>query len=407
MFSVTECAPKAGSQNKASSLMPAMSKHKSHLIQDLRAEGRELILDTNIAEQSVPGRFAGKVADAPWARKEAPLEQDDFQAGTNRSVIEPIARFAIAKGFHTVLSPTHYLGGDQAFWFGVDQLSCEGLRSSLDREGGQDIGINYALILDNAQIKDDAFVAQLVLGLQSLPIAALWLRVSGFGVDATGAGVDKMARAVLRFHELQVPIVMDRLGGLTAMALSSFGVTSGYTNGLKGKDSFQTSDWFKVRRGCGGGNDRAVFVSGLDRRVSVREMKELFAASTTARSVYGCRDTGCCNSVDTMLREPEAHYLREQKKSLADLDQVPEARRPDYFLDNYLDAMRIKSERSARLKKAPSEFLKKAEKATTRLRRMQTTLEQTIQRIGQVPFAPEATLPTSVASGSVTFGNRP
>lgn len=300
---------------------------QSHLIQDLRSEGRELILDTNIAEQSVLGRFSGTVANAPWARKDNPLDRDDFKAGTNRSVIEPIARFAVSNGFHTILSPTHYLGGDQAYWFNVDRLSCEALRSALDRESGQHIGINYSLILDNAQIKDDAFVERLVAGLQSLPISALWLRVSGFGVSATGAGVDKMARAVLWFHELGIPIIMDRLGGLTAMALSSFGVTSGYTNGLKGKDSFQTSGWLKPRGGGGGGNDRAVFVSGLDRRVKVNEMKALFAASTTARTVYGCRDTGCCSSIDVMLREPEAHYLREQKKALSDLSQVPEARR--------------------------------------------------------------------------------
>jgi len=200
---------------------------------------------------------------------------------------------------------------------------------------------------------------------------------------------------------------MDRLGGQTALALSSLGVTSGYTNGLKGKDGFQTSGWLKPRGGGGGGNDRAVFVSGLDRRVTVKEMQTLFDASATARSVYGCRDTGCCSNIDAMLREPEAHYLREQKKILADLGQVPEARRADYYLDNYLDAMRIKAERSALLKKAPEDFLKKAEKATTRLTRMKTALEQTSQRIGQIPFALEATLPSSIATQGIITRKRP
>lgn len=380
---------------------------QSDLIQDLRTEGRELILDTNIAEQSVVGRFSGTVANAPWARKDSPLEAEDFKAGTNRSVLEPISRFTVAKGFHTILSPTHYLGGDQLFWFDVDRRSCQALRDALNREGGQHIGINYALILDNAQIKDAELVKKIVAGLQGLPIAALWLRVAGFGVDATGAGVDKMARAVLYFHELGIPIIMDRLGGQTALALSSLGVTSGYTNGMKGKDGFQTGGWLKPRGDGGGGNDRAVFVSGLDRRVTVKEMKTLFDASATARSVYGCRDTGCCSNIDAMLREPEAHYLREQKKALADLSQVPEARRPDHYLDNYLDAMRLKAERSARLKKAPEDFLKKAEKATTRLTRMKTALEQTTQRIGQISFAPEASLPASVATQGIVSGKRP
>ncbi len=368
---------------------------QADLIQDLRLEGRELILDTDVAEQSVPGRFSGTVANAPWAHKDRPLEADDFQAGPNRSVLEPISRFAVSKGFHTILSPAHYLGGDQFFWFDIDRRSCEAVRNALDREGGKRIGINYALILDNAQIKDADLVKQIVAGLKDLPIAALWLRVAGFGVDATGAGVDKMARAVLQFHQLGIPIIMDRLGGLTALALSSFGVTSGYTNGLKGKDGFQTGGWLKPRGGGGGGNDRAVFVSGLDRRVPVKEMKALFDASATARTVYGCRDTGCCSSIDVMLRE--------QQKSASDLSQVPEAHRPDFYLDNYLDTMRVKAERSVRLKKAPDDFLKKAEKATIRLTRMKTALEQTSQRTGHIPFAPEATLPSSIApSGTIT-----
>ncbi|WP_299211272.1 hypothetical protein [uncultured Tateyamaria sp.] len=377
------------------------------LIQDLRAESCELILDTNIAEQSVLGRFSGTVANAPWARKDSPLEAEDFQAGTNRSVLEPIARFTVAKRFHTILSPTHYLGGNQLFWFDVDCRSCQALRDALDREGGQHIGINYALILDNAQIKDVELIKKIVAALQGLPISALWLRVAGFGADATGAGVDKMARSVLHFHDLGIPIIMDRLGGQTALALSSLGVTSGYTNGMKGKDGFQTGGWLKPRGGGGGGNDRAVFVSGLDRRVTVKEMKELFDASATARSVYGCRDTGCCSNIDAMLREPEAHHLREQQKTLADLGQVPEALRPDYYLDNHLDPMRLKAERSAWLKKAPEDFTKKAEKATLRLTRMKTALERTFQNIGQIPFAPEATVPSSVAAPGITSRNRP
>ncbi len=373
---------------------------KGDLIQDLRSEGRQLILDTNVAEQSVPGRFEGTVSNAPWARKDSPLERDDFKAATNRSVIEPIARFAISKGFHTILSPSHYLSGDQLFWLDVDVQSCEALRYALDREGGEHIGINYSLVLDNAQIKDVELVKHLVVRLQGLPISALWLRVSGFGADATGAGVDKMARAVLHFHELGVPIIMDRLGGLTALALSSFGVTSGHTNGLKGKDGNQLSGWLKPRGSGGGGNDRAVFVAGLDRRITVKEMKALFDASPTARTIYGCRDTACCRNIDAMLREPEAHHLREQQKTLANLGQVPEAGRPDYYLDNCLEAIRIKAERSARLKKAPDEFLKKAEKATIRLTRMKTALEQTSKRIGQIPFAPEAKLPSSITQSN-------
>ena len=47
---------------------------------------------------------------APWAAEDRPLDNDDFVAGTTRSVIEPISRFAIDNGVGTGMAPTHYLG---------------------------------------------------------------------------------------------------------------------------------------------------------------------------------------------------------------------------------------------------------------------------------------------------------
>ena len=376
------------------------------LIRDLRGEGRELILDTKAAEQSVLGRFSRTVSDVPWAHKNRPLELEDFRAGTNRSVIEPITRFAVSNGFHTVLSPSHYLGGDQIFWLDVDRESCISLRASLDREGGQAIGINYSLLLDNAQIKDAELVKRIVAALQGLPIGSLWLRVSGFGMDATGAGVGKMIRAVLEFHQLGIPIIMDRLGGLAAYGLASFGATSGYANGLKGKDGFQTSGWLGPQRGGGGGNEHAIYISGLGRRVKVSEIKEIFSASSTARTTYGCRDPCCCCNIEAMLTEPEAHHLGEQARTVADLSSVPEARRTDHFLDVYLDGARLKADRSRRLRKAPDEFLATADKAAVRLKRMKDALEQTSKRLGQIQFAPEAQLLAGAVRSTSNIGGR-
>lgn len=367
---------------------------QTDLITDLKDEGHQLILDTNVAEQSVVGRFSGSVASAPWAHQDRPLDRDDFNAGTNRSVIEPIARFTRTHGFHSVLSPTHYLGGNQSFWFDIDRETCIALRQSLDQEGCEDVAINYALLLDNAQMKDEATVSKIIDGIRDLPIDALWLRVSGFGADATGVGTDRMARAVLRFHALGLPIIMDRLGGMTAYALASLGVTSGFSNGFKGKDSNKMADWPKPKKGGGGGNAKAVFVAGLDRRVKIEDMQSLFAASTTARTVYGCRNPSCCSSIDVMLREPEAHHLSEQKRIITELSTVPEARRADYFLDTYVEGMRAKAERSQKLKKAPPEFQKVAEGSVMRLNRMKDALETTAERMGSIEFAPEASRTT-------------
>ncbi len=206
--------------------------HQTDLIRELKTEGAELVLDTNAAEQSVVGRFAGSVSDAPWAIKDRALEHDDFKPNTNRSVIEPIARFAVSHGFHAVHAPSHYLGGSQRGWFDIDRASCEALRVALNREGGEAILIDYPLIVDNAQIKDHAFVKGVLEACRSLPIDFLWLRIAGFGSDATGVGIDKIVRAAHSLRDLGIPIVIDQVGGLAALALGSFVVASGFASGL-------------------------------------------------------------------------------------------------------------------------------------------------------------------------------
>ncbi len=370
---------------------------QKELMREVAADGHELILDTNVAEQSAPGRYSGSVSRTPWAKADRPLGPEDCRPVSNvGGITEPIARFAVENGFHSVLSPSHYLGGDQARWLEIDLRNCEALRVALDAAGGAGIRIYHELILSNAQLKDTGFVTKVVEQLRSLPLEALWLRISGFGGDATGAGVDKAAQAILRFHGLGIPIVMDRVGGLPAYALTSFGVASGYANGLKGKDRFDTSGWLKSTGRGGGGNETSVFISGLDRRVTRSELKELFDHSTTARSIFGCRDTSCCGSVESMLREPEAHHLTEQRKTLTDLSAIPELLRGEQFLDKNLGAERKKAERSLKLKNASDDFRKLSGKAATRLARMEKALEQTMERLGKIDFAPEATLPTNV-----------
>ena len=48
------------------------------LLRMLRDEQAEIILDTNAAELSVLGKFAGSMKAAPWAAANRPLEKEDF-----------------------------------------------------------------------------------------------------------------------------------------------------------------------------------------------------------------------------------------------------------------------------------------------------------------------------------------
>jgi hypothetical protein len=150
-------------------------RHKN-LVRSLKDRQAEVILDTNCAELSVSGRFAGSARSAPWAVEGRALEAADFTPGTNRSVIEPIARYAVKNEVTAILSPSHFLGENDQGWLQIDLKSCEGLRNALDQYGGGHIPIDYPVIATYAQFRDPAFRRSLRDQLRSLPIDRIWLR---------------------------------------------------------------------------------------------------------------------------------------------------------------------------------------------------------------------------------------
>jgi len=74
--------------------------HQKDVVGQLVDAGRELMLDTNVAELSAVGRYSGAAKSAPWAQTEAPLQPEHFARGSSHDVIGKIARFAVEHGFH-------------------------------------------------------------------------------------------------------------------------------------------------------------------------------------------------------------------------------------------------------------------------------------------------------------------
>lgn len=87
----------------------AAFKRQADFINALRTSGRELILDTNVAELSSVGRFEGAVREAPWANPDGILTASNLVGANERNVLGAIARFAVANGLQRVLAPTHFL----------------------------------------------------------------------------------------------------------------------------------------------------------------------------------------------------------------------------------------------------------------------------------------------------------
>ena len=378
-------------------------ERQASLIRTLKDAGAEIVLDTNVAELSVRGRFSGAVKAAPWAAEDRMLDAGDMAAGTNRSVIEPIARFAVAKGFTAVMAPTHYLGDDGTDWLTVDLKAAEALRAALDREGGQHIALDYPVILSNRQLRDPALRARLLSGLADLPEGHVWLRVGGFGADATGVGMSRYIEAIRPLHALGRPIIADQVGGLAALAACAFGATSGYAHGIEGKQRSDMGDWLKPRMSGGGGRAKRVFLPGLDRTLEVSAVRQLFDDARTARQIFGCADTTCCGDVEKMLSNPEPHLMVQQSRAAASLSATPESVRIDQF-QRYLDDRMKEAQRATRLKKMEDGLRKAVGAAAKRLERINEALRGLHKREGQPDFAPEA--PLRIGQGPVAQASR-
>lgn len=360
---------------------------QQELIQSLREAGAELILDTNIAELSSPGRFSGAAREAPWANPLAVLSPDDMKANANRDVIGQIARYAVAQGFHAVLAPTHILDGSPDPLFGIDRDATAALRRSLDAEGGSKIDIHYELNIKNGALRDPVQRRAFIAGLADTPYASLWFRVSGFGADATPMGLRRYIAAMLDFTRLERPIVADGVGGLAAVAIAAFGAAGGICHGVAEKERFDASSWAKPPKAGGGGREKRVLIGAVDRLLSVKQLETLMTAPG-ARKALSCHDRQCCpHGLDDMLKDPKAHYLRQRARQIADLARVPDSRRVRHFLDQELAPTERAARNAAKLKVADDSLVELLTRSSERLEKMHAVLEDLGRTVDGAPRA--------------------
>lgn len=360
----------------------AAFERQSDLVTALREDGRELILDPNTAELSAIGRCSGVAKSAPWAMSDGVLKPEHFIQGSNQDVIGSIARFTVRNRFHAVHAPTHFLNDSTDPWFVTDRESCSALRKALDAEGGKGIAIDYVLTISYASLRDPVQRRAFIAGLSNLPFENLWLRVSGFGADASPMGVRRYIAAVMDFQRVGRPIIADGVGGLAALAIGAFGATGGVAHGVSEKERFDASDWHRPPRSSGGGREKRLLVSGLDRLLSVKQIATLMAAPG-ARRLLSCSDSSCCaHGYDDTLKNPKGHYLYQRTKQLMRLSKVPESLRARDFLDVDLASAARTARQAAKLKVADEKLGDLLHRTSERMERMQAVLADLHKTVG-------------------------
>jgi len=317
------------------------------LLKLLKQSGYEVVLDPNFAEMATVGRHGSAVSKLPWAHPDRPWAPGDFGPGRNADIAKMIAEFAVQYGVNIVLTASHLAEPNDDAWRSIDFLLCERLRNELDALGARLIGLDHQFILSNAMLKDAQQRQQLVSASRELPIENVWLRVSGFGATATGAGTRQFIECLRQLHQIERPIIADGAGGFSGLATLAFGAVGGICHGVGQKESFRASDWKKPA--SGGGTRQRIYIPELDRHFTEEQLRAIFSVKG-GRSRFGCNDTSCCSGLDDMVENANAHFITQRSRQLHDISKVPEARRSEHFLLHHLDPAVRSARYGARLK---------------------------------------------------------
>lgn len=346
---------------------------QSELVKSLKANGCEIILDPNFAEMASLGRYESAVSKLPWANTERPWEPSDFGRVRNLDIAKLIAEFAVEQGVNVVLSPSHLLEQAENSWQRIDIELCSALRRELDQAGGAGVAIDHQILTTNALLKDPQGRKILVTGIDDLLIDNVWLRTSGFGATATGAGTRAFIESVRELHQIGRPLVADNVGGLAGLAAGAFGAVGGISHGVGQKETFNVSNW-KKPSSSGGGMATRVYLPELDRFFKESQLDAIFDARG-GRPRFGCNDKSCCpHGIEDMIENAHVHFITQRRRQIDDLSSVPESRRAAHFLLRQVSPAVRSARHGVRLKISDEKVAKAVSDAKARLIRLSDAL---------------------------------
>lgn len=348
------------------------------LLDALRRRGSELVLDTNVAELSALGKYEGAASQAPWGLSARPLGPSDFHGDRLHEILSLISGMAVKHRVSAVLAPTHMLTGPDDPWRSIDVATTIALREELNRAGGQNIAIDYQLLLPYHSLRDHDETSKIAADLGRLPIENIWIKASQFGADATTLGIRRYIEALQIFVELGHPIVADGVAGFAGLAVAAFGAASGIAHGIGDHERFDASSWTKPREQISGGLPKRILVPLLDRHLTQKQLDAIVAAPSGRRHV-SCNDRACCKrGLEDTLSDPKGHYLFQRHRQVTQLSSVSEVLRAEHFIRTDVAAAERHTRAMSKLRIPDLGVRIMLEKERARLERLPTVLEQMI-----------------------------
>ena len=282
-----------------------------------------------------PGGHTALLGALPWGL-ERHHNLSDFEGPQGRSKAAQIAEMATRNGFTQVLGPTHLLSGPNDPWLRRDIVMMGWTREAITAIGG-DIGLIYSLAVPVEVLRKRIERGALIDAIGDAPCDAIWLKIENFGDDASGEKTAAYIEACGDFHERNIPVLGDHVGGLPGLSALAFGAVGGIAHGVTMQQAFRPASWRRPRRPTHGGPIRRVYIPQLDMLVKPDVARDLFATSARIRARYGCRNTHCCpHGIRDMLNRPARHALYQRAREIERLSTTPQAIRVATYLDEYV-----------------------------------------------------------------------
>ena len=305
------------------------------LINALQSRQAEMVLDPRVAELTMPAGEKKSLQSLDWADAANEPDPDRYDAERVDEIASSIATVVIEQGCSAVLAPAHYLSDSDDAWIDIDVALTKALRDALDKRGGRRLRVYYPLLLPYSWLTSSDRMIPLAGVLSTMPINAVWLRVSNFQNDKSAAAVRNYIEGARTLLSADRPLIADHVGGFSGLAILAFGAAGGIAHGIGVREGFKVANW-RRRPGQGFGAGARTYVAGADLYLS-KSVIEPLLDDPVVRSKVGCTNKHCCpRGVEDMFTNSKIHLINSRYDQLAAISSSLESRRAGDFIRRML-----------------------------------------------------------------------
>jgi hypothetical protein len=307
--------------------------HKE-LLEEANRRFLETVLDPRFMELATPLGFTdSRATKLKWAgARQHTL--DSLSRSNGRDKVAHLADFVMELGFSSVIAPTHFIQGADDPWFDTDQRLTEELRVALDRRGGREVTIQYALALSGAVFADATQRGQISDALLELPLDAVRMRIHPFGNNSGHVSLFRYIQSSRELVSLGLPIIAERTGNI-GLALLAFGAVSGLESGVTFGDKFDIGVLRRARTESGGFVAPRVYLPELGFFVAKAAARQMFK-DARLRGLLVCRTSACCARAEDMVSQSRRHFVFSRMEEVTALNRPPAQQRPVEYLEKML-----------------------------------------------------------------------